>query len=220
MKTPSFLVVAATILYCQEADAQCLKEAGDFAERICGQVKQIGKSTLITGKGDLTAEAKGLIARAIGQLGGQVGVDVQTKDFENVLQEQLGPELVNVRECGAKMAQLAIGQVCSKAPSWKTCANQAFGVDRWENEEKLNGTSGWRGGGFNQGAYCTEFINSVVAGRKLGDRPHDVVGMTSSEENRRTGTFKERAEYNYHCSLTLRWNPVYKQKADPICGRE
>lgn len=215
-----FLVAAATIISPRVANAECLKEAGDFAERICGQVKQAGKSTLITAKGDLTAEAKGLIAKALGQLGGQVGVDVQTKDFENVVQEQLAPELVDVRKCGREMAKLAIDQICTKAPIWKVCSNQSFGLDHWENSERLQGTTGWRGGGYNPGAYCTDFINSVVSSRGLGDKPHDIGDVTPGEENRRTGMLKDHAEYNYHCAITLRWNPVYKQKADPICGAQ
>lgn len=214
------LVAGAEVGLAPIARAECLKEAGDFAERICGQVKQAGKSTLVTAKGELTAEAKGIVARALGQLGGTVGVDVQSKDFENVVQEQLAGELVDVRKCGTQMATLAINQICTKAPRWKVCANQAFGIDHWENTERLQGTSGWRGGGYNQGAYCSDFINSVVNGRQLGNKPHDVSNVTMGEENRRSGTFRERAEYNYHCAITLSWNPVYKQKADPICGAE
>ncbi|QOG21709.1 hypothetical protein [Bradyrhizobium sp. SEMIA] len=220
MKRITFLVSALTIALSSSAYAECLKEAGDFAERICGQVKQAGKSSLITGKGELTAEAKGIVAKALGQLGGTVGVDVQTKEFENVLQEQLGPELIDVRKCGTQMATLAINQICTKAPRWKVCPNQAFGLDHWESTERLQGTSGWRGGGYNQGAYCSEFINSVVSARQLGDKPHDVSNVAMGEENRRSGTFGERAEYNYHCAITLSWGPVYKQKADPICGPE
>ncbi|MDX8481611.1 MULTISPECIES: hypothetical protein [Mesorhizobium] len=202
------------------AEAQCLAEAGDFAERICGEVKQTGKSTLITGKGDLTAAAKGLIAKALGQLGGDVGVDIQTNDFENVLQEQLAGELINVRQCGTQMATLAINQVCTKAPHWKVCSNQAFGLDHWEDEAKLTGATGWRGGGYNPEAYCTDFINAVLNSRSLGDKPHDVTDIKSSEERRRTGLLRDHAEYNYHCTINLHWNPVYKQKSDPICGQE
>lgn len=218
----SSIVLAATLLIvsAQITHAECLKEAGDFAERLCGQVKQSGKSTLITGKGELSAEAKGLIAKALGQLGGEVGVNIQTKEFENVVQEQLAGELVDVRKCGIQVATLAMNQVCEKAPRWKICSNQAFGIERWDNSERLQGTTGWRGGGYNPGAYCTDFINSVVNGRQLGDKPHEVSDVKPGEENRRTGMFRDHAEYNYHCAITLKWNPVYKQKADPICGAE
>lgn len=220
MKPLTFLVAAATITFPQMASAQCLKEAGDFAERICGQVKQDGKSKLLTAKGDLNADAKGIIAKFLGQLGGSFGVEVQTTEFEGVIQQQLRDELVDVRKCGSQMATLAINQICTKAPSWKVCSHPSFGIDHWENSERLQGTTGWRGGGYNPGAYCTDFINSVVRSRNLGDKPHNISGVAPGEENRRTGMFNEHAEYNYHCAITLSWNPVYKQKADPICGRE
>ena len=79
------------------------------------------------------------------------------------------------------------GDPKAPAAAWKTCENQAFGLAAWGNEETLNGTSGWRGEGYNQGAYCTEFTNSVIQARGLGDKPHVVDNVRSSEENRRTG---------------------------------
>ncbi|MFD6319854.1 hypothetical protein [Methylorubrum thiocyanatum] len=220
MKIGTFSAAFCFVMVSGATRAECLQEAGNFAERICGQVKTIGKSTLITAKGDLTAEAKGLIAKAVGQLGGSVGGSVETKDFENVLQEQLGSELVNVRKCGIEMAKVAMDQVCTRAVIYKTCANQAFGLERWENSERLNGTTGWRDGGYNPVAYCTDFTNSVVRGRGLGSLPHHVDGITPREEKRRTGTFREHAQYNYHCGITLHWNPIYNRKADPLCGTE
>ncbi len=220
MKGSGFLVAATLAAIPGVAGAECLQEAGDFAERICGQVKTAGKSTLIAADGGLTAEAKGLIARALGQLSGNLDAKVETKEFENVVQEQLAGELVNVRQCGIQMAKVAMDQICTKAPIWKTCTNQAFGIARWENEETLNGTSGWRGGGYNQGAYCTAFINSTVQTRNLGNLPHLVDEVRSSEENRRTGFMNSVAEYNYHCSIKLHWNPTYNQRSDALCGRE
>jgi hypothetical protein len=221
MKASTFFLAATMLSIPYTAHAACLQEAGDFAERICGQVKAIGKSTLVTVNGDLTAEAKGLIAKAFGQLGAGVEGKVETKTFENVLQEQLAPELVNVRECGIKMAKAAMDQVCTKTIVWKTCPNQAFGLARWENEETLHGTSGWRGGGYNQGAYCTEFINTTIQGRGLGGAPHFVDEIKSSEETTRTGFMNAGpVKYNYHCTIKLHWNPTYNQKADPLCGPE
>jgi len=222
MKLVSLLLAAAIFaMTWTQARADCLNEASDFAQKICGEVKTMGKSTLVTGNGDLNAAAKGLITRALGEIGGNVGVSVETKTFEDVIQEQLGSELVNVRACGIAMAKAAMDQLCVKAPVWRTCANQAFGLAHWDNEESLSGTSGWRGGGYNQGAYCTDFVNATIQSRGLGAQPHIVDDIKSSEEGRRTGAFGAGpVQYNYHCSIKLHWNPVYIQKADPLCGSE
>jgi hypothetical protein len=172
-KVSSILLLTATAIATPHvAYAECLQEAGDFAERICGQVKTMGKSTLVTANGDLTDEAKSLIAKALGQLGGNLQGTVEIQTFEIVLHEQLASELVNVRQCGIQMAKAVMDQVCTKTPVWKTCTNQAFGLSRWDNEETLHGTSGWRGGGYNEGAYCTDFINATIHARGLGDAPH------------------------------------------------
>jgi hypothetical protein len=221
MKGSMFFAAAISMSMACTAHADCLQDAADFAQRICGEVKTTGKSTLITAQGELSAEAKSLLAKALGQFGGRIDGKIETKTFENVLQEQLGPELVNIRQCGIQMAKAAMDQICTRAPVWKTCTNQAFGLSHWANQEKLNGTSGYRGGGYNQGAYCTDFINSVIQGRGLGNQPHLVTDIKSSEESRRTGfAGTGPVEYNYHCSITLHWNPVYNQKADPLCGTE
>lgn len=221
MKAPLYFTTVALVMSMTAARADCLNEAADFAQKICGEVKTMGKSTLVTGTGDLSASAKGLIAKALGELGGSVGVSIESKSFENVLQEQLGAELVNVRACGIAMSKAAMDQVCVKAPVYTTCTNQAFGLNHWDNEETLNGTSGLRGGGYNQNAYCTDFINSAIQSRGLGNLPHAVDIISHSEESRRTGAFGTGpVQYNYHCSIKLNWNPVYNAKADPLCGKE
>jgi hypothetical protein len=213
-------VLGVALLKPLSATASCLTEAADFAQRICGEVKTRGSSTLIKADGGLTAEAKGLIRQLLGSGGATLQGQTEFTTYENVLQQQLAGELVDVRQCGIRMAEAAMNQVCTKAPSYKTCQNPAFGQAGWANEETLQGTSGWRGGGYNQGAFCTEFTNSVVASRGLGNQPHLVDNVRPGEEQRRTGFLNSVAEYNYHCSFTLRWNPIYNQRADPLCGPE
>jgi formylglycine-generating enzyme required for sulfatase activity len=112
--------------------------------------------------------------------------------------------------------------VAAKPPEtrYRICSLPAFGLKGWEREETLQGTSGWRGGGYNQDAYCTEFTNSIIASRGLGNQPYLVDNVKSGEENRRTGPFNSAAQYNYYCSITLHSNPIYNQKADPLCGPE
>jgi hypothetical protein len=214
----ALLVVTTTAIAPFVAYADCLQEAANFAQTICGELKTTGRSTLVMASGDLTSEAKGLIAKALEQIGSAVEGKVETKTFENVLQEQLAEELVDLRQCTIQMAKAGWDQVCTKTPVWKTCSNKEFGLAGWANEETLNGTSGWRGGGYNRGTYCTEFINVVIQDRGLSNLPYLVDDVKSSEEDRRTGFFNSVSQYNYHCSIKLHWNPIYNQKADPICG--
>jgi hypothetical protein len=212
------LMVTTTVIAPFAAYADCLQKAADFAQKICGELQTMGRSTLVTASGDLTGEAKHLIVKALVQFGGTVEGNEETKTFENVLREQLAGELLNLRQCNIQMAQAAWDQVCTKAPVWKTCSNKEFGLAGWENEEALNGASGWRDRSYNQKAYCAEFIDSVIQARGLSDLPHLVDEVRPSEENRRTGFFNSVSQYNYHCSIKLHWNPIYNQKADPICG--
>lgn len=207
-------------LISRSASASCLTDAADFAQRICGEVKTRGSSTLIETDGQLTAEAKGLVRQFLGSGGATLQGQTEFSTYENVLQQQLAGELVDVRQCGIQMAKAAMDQACTKAPNYKTCQNPAFGLAGWANQETLQGTSGWRGGGYNPGAFCTDFTNGIVASRGLGSQPHVVENMQPGEEQRRTGFLNSVAEYNYHCSITLRWNPIYNQKADPLCGTE
>jgi hypothetical protein len=142
----ALLVVTTTAIAPFVAYADCLQEAANFAQTICGELKTTGRSTLVMASGDLTSEAKGLIAKALEQIGSAVEGKVETKTFENVLQEQLAEELVDLRQCTIQMAKAGWDQVCTKTPVWKTCSNKEFGLAGWANEETLNGTSGWRGG--------------------------------------------------------------------------
>ena len=164
------------------ASASCLTEATDFAQRICGEVKTKGSSTLVAANGDLTAEAKGLIRDYLGSEGGTLQGQTEFTVYENVLREQLGGELINLRQCSIQMAKAAMDQVCVKAPIYKTCSNPAFGVARWQNEETLSGTSGWRMEGYDEGSYCTEFTDSILASRGLFNQPHAADRVSSSEE--------------------------------------
>jgi hypothetical protein len=95
------------------AFADCLTDAAVFANRICGEVSNRGSARLVTGSGELNAEARGLIRRLLGSAGGEFKGETEFTSYENVLREQLASELVNVRECGVRMAEAAMKQACS-----------------------------------------------------------------------------------------------------------
>jgi hypothetical protein len=70
----------------------------------------------VTSSGELNAEAKGLIRRLLGSAGGELKGETEFTGYENVLREQLASELVNVRQCGVRMAEAAMKQVCAARP--------------------------------------------------------------------------------------------------------
>jgi hypothetical protein len=114
MSVRTLLVISLTLMP-QAAFADCLTDAATFANRICGEVSNRGSSRLVTGSGELNAEARGLIRRLLGSAGGELKGETEFTGYENVLREQLASELVNVRQCGIRMAEAAMRQACTAA---------------------------------------------------------------------------------------------------------
>src|SRR5947209_1994213 len=108
------LIAIVSLLGSQAAIASCLDEARSFAHGVCGEISNKGSSRLVTGSGELNAEGKGLLRTLLGSAGGSLKGETHFSEYENVLREQLGTELVNVRECRGKMAEVAIKQTCEK----------------------------------------------------------------------------------------------------------
>lgn len=203
----------------QLAVATCLTDAADFAQRICKEVQTREGSTLLK-SGQLTPEAKDLIKQSLSSGGASLQGQTDFTTYESVVQQQLMGELTDDRQCGIQIAKAAIDRACTTAPKYKTCRLPAFGISAWANDETLQGTSGWRGGGYNPGAFCSDFTASIVAGRGLANGQYLVENLKTGEEQRRTGFLSSVAQYNYYCSIRLRWNPVYNQRTDPLCGAE
>ncbi len=130
------------LLFPSTASASCLTEAADFADRICGEISNRGSSELITGSGQLSAQAKGLIARMFGQAQGDAKVDAATSSYENVAREELAKEHANARDCKMRMVEVGINQVCpenterkdrSNIIGWLQPANEATPPDRCDD---------------------------------------------------------------------------------------
>ncbi len=198
--------------------ASCLDEAAIFSERICGEISNRGSSQLISGSGELNAEAKGLIARMLSSVQGNAKVDAAVSTYDNVVREELTNEHKTARDCKTRMVDDAVKQVCIKPVTYRTCPHPDFGQAGWAQEETLQGTSGWRGGGYNQDAYCSDYSNAVISSHGLGGQPYNVVIMSKSEEGRWTGRFNRDRQYNYHCRVKLSWVPVYNERQDARCG--
>ena len=107
--------LALLIAMTSAALATCLDDAATFADRVCGELSNHGSSQLITGSGELSAEARGLIARMLGSAQGSASVNEAVSTYENVAREQLAQEHANVRDCKAHMVDVAVKQVCKQA---------------------------------------------------------------------------------------------------------
>jgi hypothetical protein len=83
--------------------ASCPDDAAAFAERVCGEISNRGSSQLITTSGELTAEAKGLVARMIGSAQGGANFNDTVQTYENVAREELAKDHANTRDCRAHM---------------------------------------------------------------------------------------------------------------------
>ena len=102
---------------------------------------------------------------------------------------------------------------------YQICTLPIFGQSGWQKEENLSGTSGWRNGGYNQNAYCSDFKNSIVNSRKLTGTVYELEKTDSSEEDRDTGFMNTGPhQYNYHCTVKLSSVPLYYERADERCG--
>src|ERR1700753_1335384 len=112
MKAAFYLATVALVTSLTSARADCLDDAANFADKICGQARTIGKSSLVTGNADLNVHAKELIVQSLGQLSGNTSP--ATKRYEDVLQEQLGAERISLRKCGIALAKAAMDQTCFK----------------------------------------------------------------------------------------------------------
>jgi hypothetical protein len=115
MKVMNFLCVGGIALLAASPFSvlgSCLDETAAFAERVCGAISNTGKSDLVSGSGQLTAEARGLVAKALGTAQGDAKFEATVSSYENVVREELAKEHANVRECKVKMVNVAVGQAC------------------------------------------------------------------------------------------------------------
>lgn len=119
----SILPTIFSFAFAFPADAGCLDEAARFAQLICGEIEKSGAKTTVDATGKLSVNVSGIVKKAIGSNSGELSGKILEESYNGVLQDQLGAELFNVRECRQKMAGSAVKQACAKIQ---------------ENEDKLS----------------------------------------------------------------------------------
>ena len=101
-----------------------------------------------------------------------------------------GESITDGEACGYETIELAV----DSEYQWAECQNQEFGVIGYEDTKEVSGSSGWRGGGYNQAAYCSDLAASVKSSHS--DVPQDANWETvrSSENVRWRGGIERRRQ--------------------------
>jgi len=95
-----------------------------------------------------------------------------------------------------------------------TCSRPEFGIARWQRSTVVARTSGWRRGGYNPDAWCND-VKAIAIQTLNAGAIHDTKVVAKSEEKRKR--FGE-AQYNYHCSVQIQWQPIHNTRTHPLCG--
>ena len=121
--------------------------------------------------------------------------------------------VTDAEQCGT-----ATEQYVSVPETARTCRHESFGRAGWEHTETIVRSSGWMGGGFDQNRWCNAAIAAILSERSIGPE-HEARVVNSREEGRWTGFLGRERQYKYHCTVEMRWIPIYAESTDAaICG--
>jgi hypothetical protein len=97
----------------------------------------------------------------------------------------------------------------------RTCRDPSHGIERYGREFDVSRDSGWRGGGsgYSQNDWCNELI-----GQLRGENPGALFSVGGSSENQKTTCAPLNCpQYLYHCTVHVKADPIYVEKASPAC---
>ena len=105
------LAIAASIFAIlassQPSAASCLQDIVEFANGICGAIEKSGSKSTVDANGKLDVKIGNIVTKIIGAGSGDLSGKVLEESYKGVLQDQLGAELFNVRDCRQKMVEVA-----------------------------------------------------------------------------------------------------------------
>jgi hypothetical protein len=215
-KILSFCIVS--FVTAPAALADCLDDAANYTDRICGEILRTGSSSVLDASGNLNIEAKGIISKVFGTAGGNAVVRAFEDQYTNVPRDQLARELASARGCRERIEAIARQETCRRPVVYKKCRHPDFGQEGWASQDKIEDATGWRGG-WTQPAFCNEAINKAIVARGISGQPYDVKVLRSWENGKWDNpTLRIGRKYRYHCEFQLNWNPVYFERQDPKCG--
>lgn len=93
------------------------------------------------------------------------------------------------------------------------CRDPSHGVERYGRQIEVTRESGWRGGGFNQGAWCSQ-LTSMLQGENPGAT---IRVLSSSESSKSTCAPFNCPQYNYRCSVQVQADPIYVLRISDAC---
>ncbi|MER8388348.1 S1C family serine protease [Mesorhizobium sp. M1380] len=142
-------------------------------------------------------------------LGNVVGVSVAIKDGAQLISFVIPIQFASeaLQHAGVKLSPAG---PCGTLPE---CADASHGIDHYGTEVPEERWSEWRGGGYNQNAFCNDFMASLKA-----RYPDSILTKVSSDEkSRRDGDFNSHVSYSYYCKFLRQENPIYKTAAGVEC---
>src|SRR5512132_1366030 len=112
MRSLAFVLIASLQVCLARADdtPAALTVIADTADRICGIVVTQGEVHSSTVSGDVHAELSGLV-RHLASIGVSGAGQIESSDYQNVLQQDLPAALKDVRDCKLRVFERLVGTV-------------------------------------------------------------------------------------------------------------
>jgi hypothetical protein len=195
------------------SSAEALKVIGDFADRLCQTVPLDTSSSRVELSGSAKAELDGIVKK-LANLGIQGAGKYESSDSKNVLQKDLAEVLKESRNCRLQVwNDLKTKFDLGAAATPKVCRHSSHGIERYAREFDVTRSSHFMGGGFDQPRWCTQAI-----GQLRGEHPGAEFQVLGSNENKRdTCSPFNCPQYQYHCTIKVRADPVFVERASTAC---
>jgi len=120
--------------------------------------------------------------------------------------------VIPIQYAGPLLDQAGVNMVpagpCAELPVCRTASN---GIEGYTVDQQIPGDSGWRGGGYNQNAFCNDRKTALQ-----NAYPHSVLTETGRSENSHKDTWGH-VTYIYYCSFHRQEGPIYKSMASLDC---
>jgi hypothetical protein len=165
---------------------EALNELIDTADKVCTP------GTLPNGQAPLSSSTQVDVSSQLNDLsqkltiaGATVTADLTSENYQGILRDQIAATSNNNAQCKIEVLK----SLLSRLPA-KPSPEQNFSVTR---------QSGWRGGGYNQGAWCNDLI-AILKGEHPQGRFQ--VAASSEQNESRCAPFK-CPQYNYSCTVQV-----------------
>jgi len=91
------------------------------------------------------------------------------------------------------------------------CRHASHGIERHLVDAPVSQWGPWRKGGYNQGAYCNDFLATLQQ-----QHPNSTFTFTRSDEQSRSDTLRN-VDYRYYCEYRRLEQPEFSLRRSPAC---